>query len=245
MHTVSSDHSCYDLTQKRERTDDVRYMPHGLPGVETRMPVAFTALAEALGGAVAFGSPGADDGGSRPPRQAPPGLGCSSASWSCSPRRPPDQWAARQGRHRPGPRRGPRGLRPCRVPDRGRPRAPHGNGLLAVRRPGASGLAAGRRRGGPRGARRARLPRSRPRGPVCAAPRLPGGGAAGRRPGSWWPSSQRSACAPAERGSDHGPASPARTDRHDRAVVQHVPRAHDVSDPRDREDVTVHSTRIP
>ncbi|GAB3275852.1 dihydropyrimidinase [Sinomonas notoginsengisoli] len=46
VHTVSSDHSCYDLTQKRERTDDIRQMPHGLPGVETRMPVAFTALAE-------------------------------------------------------------------------------------------------------------------------------------------------------------------------------------------------------
>jgi dihydropyrimidinase len=42
--TVSSDHSCYDLTQKRSRRDDVRHMPHGLPGVETRMPAAFTAL---------------------------------------------------------------------------------------------------------------------------------------------------------------------------------------------------------
>ncbi|MDQ4501924.1 amidohydrolase family protein [Sinomonas sp. ASV322] len=51
IHTVSSDHSCYDLTQKRERTDDVRQMPHGLPGVETRMAVAFTALAERLGSA--------------------------------------------------------------------------------------------------------------------------------------------------------------------------------------------------
>ncbi|MDV2980378.1 UNVERIFIED_CONTAM: amidohydrolase family protein [Actinomycetes bacterium ARC8] len=45
IHTMSSDHSCYDLSQKRERTDDVRAMPHGLPGVETRMPVAFTAMA--------------------------------------------------------------------------------------------------------------------------------------------------------------------------------------------------------
>ncbi|MEA5453375.1 amidohydrolase family protein [Sinomonas sp. JGH33] len=51
IHTVSSDHSCYDLTQKRERTDDVRQMPHGLPGVETRMPVTFTALAEAAAAA--------------------------------------------------------------------------------------------------------------------------------------------------------------------------------------------------
>lgn len=48
IHTIASDHSCYDLSQKREHTDDVRQMPHGLPGVETRMPVAFTALAEAF-----------------------------------------------------------------------------------------------------------------------------------------------------------------------------------------------------
>jgi dihydropyrimidinase len=48
IHTISSDHSCYDLTQKREHADDIRQMPHGLPGVETRMPVAFTALSEAL-----------------------------------------------------------------------------------------------------------------------------------------------------------------------------------------------------
>jgi dihydropyrimidinase len=49
IHTVASDHSCYDLTQKRERTDDIREMPHGLPGVETRMPVTFTALMQAAG----------------------------------------------------------------------------------------------------------------------------------------------------------------------------------------------------
>ncbi|WP_019926773.1 amidohydrolase family protein [Nocardia sp. BMG111209] len=47
--TVASDHSCYDLTQKRAHRDDVRLMPHGLPGVETRMPVAFTALTDTLG----------------------------------------------------------------------------------------------------------------------------------------------------------------------------------------------------
>ncbi|NSX36550.1 amidohydrolase family protein [Pseudarthrobacter oxydans] len=52
IHTVSSDHSCYDLSQKRERTDDIRFMPHGLPGVETRMPVAFTALVTESGGSV-------------------------------------------------------------------------------------------------------------------------------------------------------------------------------------------------
>ncbi|NUP74788.1 MAG: amidohydrolase family protein [Sinomonas sp.] len=64
IHTVSSDHSCYDLTQKRERVDDIRQMPHGLPGVETRMPVAFTALAEGLAArARGRGWPGTDDGG--------------------------------------------------------------------------------------------------------------------------------------------------------------------------------------
>ncbi|MET3204396.1 MULTISPECIES: amidohydrolase family protein [unclassified Arthrobacter] len=42
--TVASDHSCYDLSQKRERSDDIRQMPHGLPGVETRMPVTFTTM---------------------------------------------------------------------------------------------------------------------------------------------------------------------------------------------------------
>jgi dihydropyrimidinase len=49
--TVSSDHSCYDLTQKRQHTDDVRFMPHGLPGVETRMPAALTTLLEQAGAA--------------------------------------------------------------------------------------------------------------------------------------------------------------------------------------------------
>src|SRR6478752_7381572 len=44
IHTVASDHSCYDLSQKLERSDDIRQMPHGLPGVETRMPVTFTAM---------------------------------------------------------------------------------------------------------------------------------------------------------------------------------------------------------
>jgi dihydropyrimidinase len=51
IHTVASDHSCYDLTQKRERSDDIRAMPHGLPGVETRMPVTFTAMMDAAGAA--------------------------------------------------------------------------------------------------------------------------------------------------------------------------------------------------
>ncbi|MFI2104329.1 amidohydrolase family protein [Isoptericola sp. NPDC019693] len=46
---VSSDHSCYDLAQKREHRHDVRRMPHGLPGVETRMPAAYTAMVTRAG----------------------------------------------------------------------------------------------------------------------------------------------------------------------------------------------------
>jgi dihydropyrimidinase len=46
---VSSDHSCYDLGQKREHRHDVRRMPHGLPGVETRMPAAYTAMVTRAG----------------------------------------------------------------------------------------------------------------------------------------------------------------------------------------------------
>ncbi|WP_026821023.1 amidohydrolase family protein [Arthrobacter castelli] len=44
VHTIASDHSCYDLEQKQSRKDDIRFMPHGLPGAETRMPSAFTSL---------------------------------------------------------------------------------------------------------------------------------------------------------------------------------------------------------
>lgn len=46
---VSSDHSCYDLSQKRVSRADVRAMPHGLPGVETRLPVTLSALLTAAG----------------------------------------------------------------------------------------------------------------------------------------------------------------------------------------------------
>lgn len=42
--TLSSDHTAYDLAQKREHSDDVRFMPHGLPGVQTRMPASYTAM---------------------------------------------------------------------------------------------------------------------------------------------------------------------------------------------------------
>ncbi len=42
--TIGSDHCCYSLQQKSEHADDVREMPNGLPGVETRLPVSFTQL---------------------------------------------------------------------------------------------------------------------------------------------------------------------------------------------------------
>jgi dihydropyrimidinase len=42
--TLGSDHCCYSTSQKLEHRDDVRVMPNGLPGVETRLPVAFTRL---------------------------------------------------------------------------------------------------------------------------------------------------------------------------------------------------------
>ena len=38
---VGSDNCCYDTRQKAERADDVREMPNGLPGVETRLPIVF------------------------------------------------------------------------------------------------------------------------------------------------------------------------------------------------------------
>jgi dihydropyrimidinase len=38
---VGSDNCCYDTHQKRDRADDVREMPNGLPGVETRLPIVF------------------------------------------------------------------------------------------------------------------------------------------------------------------------------------------------------------
>lgn len=40
--TVASDHCCYDLAQKQSRQHDVRIMPNGLPGVETRMPIIYS-----------------------------------------------------------------------------------------------------------------------------------------------------------------------------------------------------------
>lgn len=40
--TVGSDHCCYDLQQKTASRHDVRAMPNGLPGVETRLPLVFS-----------------------------------------------------------------------------------------------------------------------------------------------------------------------------------------------------------
>jgi dihydropyrimidinase len=39
LNTVGSDHCCYDSAQKLLRAEDVRAMPNGLPGVETRLAV--------------------------------------------------------------------------------------------------------------------------------------------------------------------------------------------------------------
>ena len=44
LHTLGSDHCCYSTSQKLLRADDVRRMPNGLPGVETRLPVAYSTL---------------------------------------------------------------------------------------------------------------------------------------------------------------------------------------------------------
>lgn len=42
--TVGSDHCCYDSAQKALRSSDVRVMPNGLPGVETRLAVMWDAF---------------------------------------------------------------------------------------------------------------------------------------------------------------------------------------------------------
>lgn len=42
--TVGSDHCCYTTDQKERESDDVRRMPAGLPGVETRLPATYTTL---------------------------------------------------------------------------------------------------------------------------------------------------------------------------------------------------------
>jgi len=47
--TIGSDHCCYNLAQKESRRQDVRVMPNGLPGVETRLPVIFSTYVADLG----------------------------------------------------------------------------------------------------------------------------------------------------------------------------------------------------
>jgi dihydropyrimidinase len=41
---LGSDNCCYSTEQKLEHREDVRLMPNGLPGVETRLPVTWTTL---------------------------------------------------------------------------------------------------------------------------------------------------------------------------------------------------------
>jgi dihydropyrimidinase len=45
--TVGSDHCCYDSAQKLLRAHDVRAMPNGLPGVETRLAIVWNAFVNA------------------------------------------------------------------------------------------------------------------------------------------------------------------------------------------------------
>lgn len=47
--TVGSDHCCYDLAQKESHREDVRAMPNGLPGVETRLSTLFSTFVVAHG----------------------------------------------------------------------------------------------------------------------------------------------------------------------------------------------------
>lgn len=47
--TIGSDHCCYDTAQKQEHSHDVRHMPNGLPGVETRLPVIYSHYVDGLG----------------------------------------------------------------------------------------------------------------------------------------------------------------------------------------------------
>ncbi|WP_063036714.1 dihydropyrimidinase [Nocardia grenadensis] len=47
--TIGSDHCCYDTAQKNSHRHDVRHMPNGLPGVETRLPVIFSHYVDGAG----------------------------------------------------------------------------------------------------------------------------------------------------------------------------------------------------
>lgn len=47
--TIGSDHCCFTIGQKSATRHDVRHMPNGLPGVETRIPASYTALVTRAG----------------------------------------------------------------------------------------------------------------------------------------------------------------------------------------------------
>ena len=61
VHTVGSDHCCYDTGQKELRAHDVRAMPNGLPGVETRLSVVWDAYVAS--GRISAGAVRRRDGG--------------------------------------------------------------------------------------------------------------------------------------------------------------------------------------
>ncbi len=49
VESIGSDHCCYTVAQKTMDRADVRAMPNGLPGIETRLPVTFTELVKRRG----------------------------------------------------------------------------------------------------------------------------------------------------------------------------------------------------
>lgn len=49
VETIGSDHCCYDTEQKTRHADDVRSMPNGMPGVETRLPLIYSELVRGEG----------------------------------------------------------------------------------------------------------------------------------------------------------------------------------------------------
>lgn len=103
---IGSDHCCFLLRQKRESSLDVRHMPYGLPGVETRLPVLFSELV------VARGMP--------PPGLRPPHLlGTGSHLWANT----------REGKHLGWVRCGHRDMGPLPGLDRASTQPPHGDRL--------------------------------------------------------------------------------------------------------------------
>ena len=215
IHTVASDHSCYDLSQKRERTDDVRFMPHGLPGVETRMPVTFTALCPQSGGPVEdfveVFSAGPARINALPARATivegfdadlvvfDPARGTHSSTAARCTWEPTSRRSTAEGTHRLARRR-------------------------RLRRAGGAG--------------RCRLPRSRPRGPLRGPQRLPEHRDAAVTADPRNPSQQQSRT-----------TMPSATRKTRIGMI--VPSSNTCLEPQsyrilgDRDDVTIHFTRIP